>query len=71
MDTKGGVTIPWYCSEGEEKTMIRNAWAQAKVLAGWEEAWLCVCVCLCILYVHVHAVHVNGTSNYNICVLTS
>lgn len=30
----------------------------------------CVCVCLCILYVHVHAVHVNGTSNYNICVLT-
>ena len=24
--------------------MIRNAWAQAKVLAGWEEAWLCVCV---------------------------
>lgn len=69
MDTKGGVTIPWYCSEGEEKTMIRNAWAQAKVLAGWEEAWLCVC--LCILYVHVHAVHVNGTSNYNICVLTS
>ena len=36
MDTKGGVTIPWHLAHGEEVTMLRNAWGQAKILAGWE-----------------------------------
>lgn len=36
MDTKGGATIPWHLAHGEEVTMLRNAWGQAKILAGWE-----------------------------------